>query len=279
MQIAYKSVIRDALDEDLKPDGDITSSCLINPESKSKFKLKVNEDVILAGFDVFCETFLILDKNILIKSEFHDGSEIKKGSIVADLSGNTLKILKGERTALNFLSHLSGIATETKKLVSLIKNTNVTLLDTRKTTPNLRQFEKQAILSGGAKNHRFNLSEMVLIKDNHILNTKGVSDALLKVKKKFSLNGKRYKIEIEVKNLKELKEAIILKPDVIMFDNWELDELKEAVKLVPNDILTEASGQITPENILNFAKCGVNYISTSYMIKNARWIDFSLDAI
>lgn len=279
MQVTYKSVIQDALDEDLKPDGDITSSCLINPESKAKFKLTVNEDAILGGFNVFKETFLILDKNILIKSRFHDGSEIKKGSIVADLSGNTLEILKGERTALNFLSHLSGITTETRKLVNLIKNTDVTLLDTRKTTPNLRQFEKQAILAGGAKNHRFNLSEMVLIKDNHISITQGVSDALLKAKKMFSFNGKRYKIEIEVKSLKELKEAIVLKPDVIMFDNWELDKLEEAVKLVPNDILTEASGQITPDNILNFAQCGVNYISTSYMVKNARWIDFSLDAI
>ncbi len=271
-----KKIISDALLEDMPQGIDITSECLVNQNKKSDFSLLVNEDAVLAGINVFSETFHTIDKDISIKALFDDGDEIKKGQIVAKLYGSTLNILKGERVALNFLCHLSGIAACTRKMINLIKGTPTVLLDTRKTTPLIRKFEKDAILSGGAKNHRFNLGEMFLIKDNHIASCGGVINALMKAKN--TSNGK-YKIEVEVSNMQQLKDAIGLKPDIIMFDNWRIDELKSAVKLVPPDILTEASGQIMPNNIIDYASTGVKFISSSYMVKNAKWIDFSLECL
>lgn len=269
-------IIQEALNEDIMPSGDITTDSLIDKNKTSKFNLIVNEHAVLSGLELFKNTFQILDKDIQIKFKHSDGDEVSSGACVAELFGNTRAILKGERTALNFLSHLSGIATETRKLRDLIKDTKVTLLDTRKTTPNLRHYEKQAVLAGGAKNHRFNLSEMILIKDNHILNAGGVKEAILKAR---SVHGDKFKIEIEVSNLSELMEAIPLKPDIIMFDNWKVEDLKNALKQLPGTILSEISGQINPKNIRDYASCGVDYISTSYMIKYSKWIDFSLSAV
>lgn len=273
-----EQIILNALNEDLLASGDITSNCLIPEDHKSTFKLIVNEDAILAGLDIFVKTFKLLEKkenSIIVKSNFKDGDKIKKTSVVATISGFTKNILKGERTALNFICHLSGIATLTYKLVNLIKNTGVVLLDTRKTTPGLRYLEKKAVLLGKGKNHRFNLSQMVLIKDNHIDVTCDLEKAVKKSRKCY---GKKYKIEIEVRNLKELKTTISSssKPDIIMFDNWKVKDLKKALKLVPKHIHTEASGQISLENIKEYAKTKINYISTGYMIKNAKWVDFSL---
>lgn len=276
MSLNYEKVISDALLEDMPQGIDITSECLIDKNKKSEFNLVVNEDAILAGINVFSDAFHNIDNGISIKTMYKDGDKINKRQIIANLYGSTLNILKAERVALNFLCHLSGIATCARKMVDLIKETSVVLLDSRKTTPLIRKFEKDAILAGGAKNHRFNLGEMFLVKDNHIASCGGVINALTKVKKYF--NGK-YKIEIEVSSIKELEEAISLKPDIIMFDNWKVDELKAAVKLVPPDILTEASGQIMPENILDYASSGVKFISSSYMIKNAKWVDFSLECL
>ncbi|MBI3590173.1 MAG: carboxylating nicotinate-nucleotide diphosphorylase [Candidatus Melainabacteria bacterium] len=273
---SLEGVIKNALEEDIGSLGDVTSECLIDSECESEFSLVVNEDAVLAGLEVFKNVFLLLDKNMVICSSSKDGDKIKSNTIVASVSGKTLSILKAERTALNFICHLSGIASMTNRLVNLIKDTAVILLDTRKTTPNMRLFEKQAILSGGAKNHRFNLSEMVLIKDNHISSLGSVKSAILKVRDCY---GKKYKIEVEVKDFQELNEALLLKPDVIMFDNWKINDLKRALKLVPDDIDTEASGQINIENIADYAKTGVKYISTSYMVKHASWIDFSLNAV
>lgn len=269
-------IILDALNEDLKPRGDITTESLINPGQDSKFKLIVKEDAILAGLEVFKKTFLLLEKNITFELNFHDGDKITKSQCIAIVSGNTQSILKGERTALNFICHLSGIATLTNQLVSLVKGTGVILLDTRKNTPNLRYLEKEAVVLGGGTNNRFNLSEMILIKDNHIDLACGITNAVSKVR---NSQGDKIKIEVEVRNLKELEEAIFCKVDIIMFDNWDLVDLKDVVKLVPKDILTYASGGISQENIAHYAKCGVNYISTSYMIKNSKWVDFSLKAV
>ncbi len=272
-----KKIIRDALKEDIGRD-DITTNCLIDKNKKSKFLLVVNEDAILAGIEVFKQAFLLLDENIKVKSKCADGKRIYKKSIIAEVSGNTRSILKAERVALNFISHLSGIATLTNELVKLINGTGATLLDTRKTTPNLRYFEKEATLSGGAKNHRFNLSDMVLIKDNHIANCKSVKEAILKAS---HLRKKGVKIEVEIDNanFKDLLLAISCKPNIIMFDNWSIKNLRKAVKLVPSYIKTEASGSINKKNIRAYAESGVNYVSTSYMIRNAKWVDFSLDAV
>ena len=272
----YKNILIHALNEDTLPNGDVTSSSLIPDDHTSTFKLVLNDSAVLAGLEVFKDVFCLVDKNINIDFKFKDGDKIDKNTDIAFVSGKTLAILKGERTALNFISHLSGIATLTREMVELIDGTGVQLLDTRKTTPTLRLLEKQALKIGGAVNHRFNLSEMVLIKDNHIASVGSAREAVLKAKRTF---GGRLKIEVEVENIDELKEVIPLNPDIIMFDNWSVLELEEAVKLVPSDILTEASGQITPENIVKYANTGVKYISSSYMVKNAKWVDFSLSAI
>ena len=271
-----EKLILSALEEDKGSIGDITSIPLFDKNSKSKFHLIVNEDAVLAGFQVFKKTFFLVDKDVDIKTNFKDGDFIKKQDVVCNISGNTLAVLFAERTSLNFLSHLSGIATATRELAQIIKNTKTILLDTRKTTPNLRLFEKEAVIAGGAKNHRVNLSEMILIKDNHIAVAGGVRNALLAER---NIYKDKYKIEVEVNTFDELKEAILCKPDIIMFDNWSVKDLKIGLKLIPEGIFTEVSGQISKENIKDYAECGVNYISTSYMVKNSRWIDFSLDAV
>ncbi len=272
----YKEVILQALNEDLLPDGDVTSAGLIVKTQNSEFNLVLNESAILAGVNIFKDVLSVLDKNISFEGKFKDGDKVDKKNIIANISGNTRSVLKGERTALNFLCHLSGIATVTKRMVDLIKDTGVVLLDTRKTTPLLRAFEKYALRMGGAKNHRYNLSEMILIKDNHIANIGSVEKAILKAREYY---GDKYKIEVEIENLEQLEVAIKMKPDIIMFDNWSVADLEQAVNLVPGDILTEASGQINPDNVLAYARTGVKYISTSYMVKNAKWIDYSLDAV
>ena len=271
-----EKLILSALEEDKGSIGDITSNSLIGKEHKSKFQLRVNEDAILAGFNIFKKTFELVDKNILVETKFKNGDFITKGDIVCNISGNTLAVLFAERTSLNYLCHLSGIATVTCELIKLIKHTKTILLDTRKTTPNLRLFEKEVILAGGARNHRFNLSEMILIKDNHIAVSGSVKNAI-DTERKFYKD--KYKIEVEVKSFDELKEAVLCKPDIIMFDNWSVEDLKAGLKLIPEGVLTEVSGQISKENIKDYAESGVNYISTSYMIKNSRWIDFSLNAL
>lgn len=267
-------IVLNALEEDIGEVGDITSLGTIKKDQESKFSLIVNENAVLAGVDVFKKVFELVDKNIVVTSSFNDGDFIKAKDTVLNLSGNTISILKGERAALNFICHLSGIATTTSKVANLIKGTGAKLLDTRKTTPGLRMLEKKAIFSGGGENHRLNLSEMVLIKDNHVAASGSVTKAIEEVRNAYK---NKYKIEVEVQNLEELKEAVNLKPDVIMFDNWTVEDIKKNIGIVPKEITTEASGQISLENIRDYAEAGVNYISTSYMIKNSHWVDFSLE--
>ncbi len=275
MMMKKNDVILNALDEDLFPDNDITTDCLIDKNIKSTFELIVNENAVLAGMHFFKSVFDAFNVDIKVENKFFDGDSITAKTVIATLFGSTNFLLQGERTALNLVSHLSGIATLTRELIELIKHTNVILLDTRKTTPGLRKLERTAVLAGGAKNHRFNLSEMVLIKDNHIKIVGSVEKAIIQTRKCY---GNKYKIEVEVSNLKELEEAINGSPDIIMFDNWNVSDLNNGLKLVPKNILTEVSGQINKENIVGYAESGINYISTSYMVKNSRWIDFSLDA-
>lgn len=269
-------MILSALGEDYDERGDVTSEAIFSIKHQSVFQLSANQSAILAGLEVFEKTFYLLDESIQINSSLSNASKLVKGQIICTLKGSARTILKGERTALNFLSHLSGIATVTNELVQLIENTGCVLLDTRKTTPNLRLFEKQAVIAGGARNHRFNLSEMVLIKDNHIAAAGSLKSAVAKVRFKYDAS---HKIEVEVQNKSQLEEAIESGVDIIMFDNWFPDELKSALKLVPKSIETEASGMISKGNIREYALTGVNYISSSYMVKNADWIDFSLSAI
>ena len=250
-----QKVINNSLEEDLGNSGDITSNSVIDKNHISFFKLIVNENAVLSGIDVFKKVFKSLNTKVKIKNYFSDGNKVKKGFIVCKISGNTCSILAGERTALNFICHLSGIATETYELTKLLKGTKTILLDTRKTTPGLRYLEKTAVKTGGGKNDRFNLSEMVLIKDNHIAASHGIKKAVLKVRKKY---GKKFKIEVEVSNFNELKEAIRLKPDIIMFDNWSVKDLKKGIKLLPKETVSEVSGLISMRNIRQYANTGAN---------------------
>jgi nicotinate-nucleotide pyrophosphorylase (carboxylating) len=267
-------LIKEALKEDIGRSGDVTSECLLKKGKKEFFVLIANENAVISGIDLFKGVFKCLNKKIVLKTKFKNGDIVKKGTKVISLHGDALSILMGERTAINFISHLSGIATETRKIVDLIKSSDTKLLDTRKTTPLFRTLEKKAVFHGGGINHRMTLSDMVLIKDNHISSSGSVKNAVLKAKNKYK--GK-LKIEVEVENLSQLKEAIEACPDVIMFDNWDVNKLKSVLKLVPKKIKTEISGQINPKNIRKYANVGADYISTSYMIKNSKWVDFSLE--
>ena len=271
-----KQIISNALNEDIAGMLDLTTDCLIPSDLISTFELVVNEDAVLAGINVFKETFSFLDSSVLVENNFNDGEKISKNQVIAKIFGKTKNILKAERTALNFICHLSGIATVTSDLVRLVNEINdkAILLDTRKTTPNMRHLERQAVKAGGGSNHRFNLSEMILIKDNHIKSSGGIKTSVRKAREFYK---NKYKIEVEVNDFKELEEALLTPVDIIMFDNWKVSDLKMAIKLVPDHIKTEVSGNITPENIKEYAGCGPDYISTGYMIKNAKWIDFSLN--
>lgn len=277
---SLSELINISLKEDIGNIGDITTDAILKNNEIERFELILKEEAVISGLNVFKEVFYSLDKNILIESNFKDGDFINAGECILELEGDSKKILLGERTALNFISHLSGISTLTREIVNLLRETNTILLDTRKTTPCLRDLEKYAVFCGGGKNHRKNLSELILIKDNHIAVANGVKNAISLAKEKASellKKGNKIKIEIEVENYEELNQAILSNPDIIMFDNWEIEDLKKAIKLVPKNIKTEVSGMISLENIRSYALIGVDYISTSYMIKNSKWIDFSLE--
>ena len=269
-------IIKVALQED-GIDFDVTTIALGIKDSKTDFCLIANEDCILSGIDAFLKVFKSIDKNIKVKFNFKNGDYVSSKSIVANLSGPSNSILKGERVSLNLISHLSGISTLTNSLVERVKNTHVKILDTRKTTPGYRVMERLAVIHGGGHNHRFNLSDRILIKDNHIAEVGGISTALTLANSYLKKSKKKYLIEIEVSNKKELFEAIKFKPDIIMFDNWSPNNIKKFISVVPKSISTEASGSINMSNIRQYASTGVDYISTSYMVKHKKWIDFSLE--
>ncbi len=272
--ILSKNFIRNtcklALNEDLFPSGDITSNLLKNNITK-KIKLITNQSGILAGLEFVKQTFNLIDKKIKIKFKKKEGSSVKKGNIVATIEGNIKNILTGERVALNFLSHMSGIATITNKFVKK-SGKKCKICCTRKTIPNLRVIQKYAVKIGGGTNHRFNLSDEYLIKDNHI----GVSQSLKDIIKKTLKNKKGKKITVEVDNLNQLKKIIGLKFDTVLFDNMSPKILKKGVKLSKKYYETEASGGITLRNIKKIAKTGVDRISVGAITHSAPTLDLKL---
>lgn len=231
------------------------------------------EDGILAG-GIFLEPlFKLLDKNTEIELLKGEGKKIKKGDIVAHIRGKDKTILYGERTALNIVQRCSGIATKTYRLSSIIKNYKAQLTDTRKTTPGFRYFEKYAVRIGGGTNHRMGLFDCVLIKDNHIKIAGSIKEAVKRVKKTIPFTTK---IEIEVENLKMLKEALSLKTDIIMLDNMDIEKMEKVVEIANGKVILEASGNINERNIEQVAKTGVNYISCGAIIHHAVWLDMSM---
>ena len=263
----YK-ICKEALKEDLYPNGDITSK-LLNNSNRIRAKIVSNSSGIIGGLDLAKQTFKIVDKKILFKIKKKEGSKIKNKQVIAEIKGNVKNILTGERVALNFLSHISGIATQTNKFVIKVsKNTKICC--TRKTVPGLRAIQKYAVNLGGGYNHRFNLSDEFLIKDNHIANT-NIRELIIKAKKN------RKKITVEVDNLNQLKKILDLKFDTILFDNMNVKNLKKGVRLVKNKYETEASGNVNLKNIRKIASTGINRISIGRLTHSVSAIDLKLE--
>ena len=266
-----KSTCKLALNEDLYPSGDITSD-LINNNINKKVKMISNQSGIIGGLEFAKETFKLIDKKIKFIIKKKEGSYIRKGDIVAIIEGNLKNILIGERVALNFVSHISGIASKTNKFVRLVgKKTKVCC--TRKTIPNLRVLQKYAVKLGGGINHRFNLSDEFLIKDNHLSSEKNFENIIKRAIK----NKKRRKITVEVDNLKQLHKIYGLKFDTVLLDNMSFKNLKEAVKLVKKKYTTEASGGVNLNNIKKIASTGVDRISIGMLTQSISAIDVKLE--
>ncbi len=263
----YK-ICKEALKEDLYPSGDITSK-LLNNTNKIKAKIISNSSGIIGGLDFAKQTFKIVDKKILFKIKKKEGSKIKNRQVIAEIVGNVKNILIGERVALNFLSHISGIATQTNKFVNKVRK-NTKICCTRKTIPGLRSIQKYAVNLGGGYNHRFNLSDEFLIKDNHIANT-NIRELIIKAKKN------RKKITVEVDNLSQLKKILDLKFDTVLFDNMSVKNLKKGIRLVKNKYETEASGNVNLKNIRKIASTGINRISIGRLTHSVSAIDFKLE--
>tara|TARA_B110000003_G_scaffold159157_1_gene159363 strand:- start:462 stop:1310 length:849 start_codon:yes stop_codon:yes gene_type:complete len=273
-RFVIEKIIKNALYEDLGQNGDITSNSIIDPEVKNNFSLISRSNGVISGLFVANLTFGLIDKNLEFSTNLSDGSKVKKGDVIATIKGSTRSILSGERTALNFLSHLSGIASATSHMVELISSTKVKIVSTRKTTPNLRFLEKNAVKDGGGVNHRFGLYDGILIKDNHIAVSGSIKESISKAKKN---SGHMVKIEIEVDNLSQYKEAIETNVDAILLDNFSLQNLREAVNLNINNITLEASGKINRDNIYDIAKTGINLISSGWLTHSSPALDIGLD--
>ncbi|ACK42034.1 MULTISPECIES: carboxylating nicotinate-nucleotide diphosphorylase [Dictyoglomus] len=270
-----RKIVEEALKEDIGF-GDITTESTIPEDMISRAVIIAKEEGILAGLPVAEEVFKLLDSKIEFKEFKKDGDEIKKGDVILEIKGKTKTILMGERTALNFLQRLSGIATYTKKCVDVVKPYGVKILDTRKTTPTLRIFEKYAVKIGGGENHRFGLYDMVLIKDNHIRAVGSIKEAIERVRERVS---HVYKIEVEVTNLEELKEALESKADIVLLDNMDYDTLKEAVSIAKGKVMIEVSGNISLEDLEKIARLGVNFISIGKLTHSYKSLDLSLELL
>lgn len=271
--IYVDNLIKTALLEDINY-LDTTTDYLIDEEQENSAKFLAKSDGVLCGIEVALRVFEILQPNgFETKIYKHDGDKLKKGDIIAEIHGKTRTILKGERTALNLIQHMSGVATATNKAVELVNGTNASIADTRKTLPGLRPIQKYAVTVGGGRNHRYNLSDAAMLKDNHIDAGGGIANAVAKLKKRL---GHMTKIELEVRNLDELKQALAADVDVIMLDNMTPEMMKEAVKITDGKALLEASGNITDETLKEVAQTGVDIISMGALTHSVTAFDISL---
>jgi nicotinate-nucleotide pyrophosphorylase (carboxylating) len=270
--VIIKKIVKQAMSEDLSPSGDVTTRLIIN-NKKIKAKIISNENCIVGGLDFAKEAFKYSDKNTILKIKTKDGKSVKKGKVLAIVYGKSKSILKSERVALNFLSLISGVATTTKKFVNKIKNKNCKIYCTRKTAPNLRALQKYGVKLGGGFNHRFNLSDEILIKDNHI----AIDGNIQKLVQRAIKNKKGKTITVEVDNLSQFEKIKGLKFNRILFDNMNPKNLRKGVKLSGRLYETEASGGITLKNVRKIASTGVKRISVGKITHSAPAIDFKLD--
>lgn len=268
-----QDIVMNALKEDM-PLGDITTDNIIGDASESKAEFLAKQDAVIAGLEVARHVFEILDGTVKFTASVSDGDQVKKGDIIAKVSGPTRALLKGERTALNFLQRLSAIATITDRYVRKVEGLDVKIADTRKTTPGLRLLEKYAVSAGGGSNHRFSLSDGVLIKDNHIAAAGGITNAIQRVRGSIPHT---VKIEVEVESIEEVQEALDNKADIIMLDNMTNEQMAEAVGLIDGRALVEASGNISEDTIYNVALTGVDIISVGKLTHSANSVDISMN--
>ncbi|MBA4396025.1 MAG: nicotinate-nucleotide diphosphorylase (carboxylating) [Syntrophus sp. (in: bacteria)] len=265
-------LIRSALAEDIGA-GDVTTAAVLTGAEAGMARAVAKADMVLAGIDVFRMAFLLLDPDVRFTGYVEDGREIKRGEIIAELSGRLASILTAERTALNFLQRMSGIATTTRRYVQAVAGTRARILDTRKTAPGLRVLDKYAVRMGGGGNHRFALYDGVLIKDNHITAAGGVAPAIQRARRNISHT---LKIEVEVKNIDEVREALSSGVDAVMLDNMTPDAMSEAVRLIGGRVPVEASGNVTPANVRQIAETGVDFISVGALTHSVTAADISL---
>lgn len=269
--LAVDNIIKNALLEDI-PNGDISTDCIIDKENRCTVELLCKEDGIIAGLEVFKRVFEILG-DVEVKLYKKDGQRVCVKEKVGELTGSTRNVLMGERTALNILQRMSGIATLTNKFVNEINHTKAKLLDTRKTTPNLRILEKYSVKVGGGCNHRFNLSDGVMLKDNHISAAGGIKNAVKMAKENSSFVRK---IEVETENIEMVKEALEAGADIIMLDNMDIETAKKAVMMIGDKALIEFSGNVELDNIKSIAEIGVDYISVGALTHSSKILDLSM---
>lgn len=272
MKMQADKLIRMALQEDITSE-DVSTNAMMRSAVKGTVDLIAKEDGIIAGLDVYARVFQILDEKTEISFNFKDGEAVKKGNLLGTVTGDIRVLLSGERVALNYLQRMSGIATYTKQVSKLLEGSKVTLLDTRKTTPNCRVFEKYAVRIGGGCNHRYNLSDGVLLKDNHIGAAGSVAKAVAMAKEYAPFVRK---IEIEVETMEQVKEAVEAGADIIMLDNMTPEMMKEAVELIAGRAQTECSGNITKENIAKILETGVDFVSSGALTHSAPILDISM---
>lgn len=272
MHINIDEYLKNALKEDITSE-DVTTNSVMKEYKKGSTQLICKEDGVICGLPVFVRVFELLDKEVIFETTYQDGDVVKKGDLIGTVIGDIRVLLSGERTALNYLQRMSGIATYTREYAKELEGYKTTLLDTRKTTPNMRPFEKYAVRIGGGANHRYNLSDGVLLKDNHIGAAGSVRNAV-KMAKEYAPFVR--KIEVEVENLDMVAEAIEAGADIIMLDNMDNEAMKKAVEMIGDKAHTECSGNVTKERLREIAEIGVDFVSSGALTHSAPIIDLSL---
>ena len=272
MQVNIDEYLKNALKEDITSE-DVTTNSVMRTYKKGSAQLICKEDGVICGLSVFARVFELLDSRVIFETTYHDGDVMKKGDLIGTVTGDIRALLSGERTALNYLQRMSGIATYTNEYAKELKGYKTTLLDTRKTTPGMRPFEKYAVRIWGGSNHRYNLSDGVLLKDNHIGAAGSVTKAVAMAKEYAPFVRK---IEVEVENLDMVAEAIAAGADIIMLDNMDNETMRKAVEMIGDKAKTECSGNVTKERLREIAKIGVDFVSSGALTHSAPIIDFSL---
>ena len=272
MQFQIDDIIKAALLEDINY-VDVTTDYLVDEDAVSTAKYVAKDEGVLCGIDVAMRVYQLLDENVKTEILIHDGEKVQKGDIIAKITGSTRALLKGERTALNLVQHMSGIATATNKCVELVKGTKASIADTRKTLPGLRVIQKYAVTVGGGRNHRYNLSDCAMLKDTHLDAYGSMTGAVKALRERM---GHTVKIEVEVSNLEQLNEALELGVEIIMLDNMSNADMAEAVKITNGRALLEASGNVTAETIRDIAETGVDIISLGALTHSVKAFDISM---